>query len=622
MLRLSRLMRVFFLTGIFSYCGDASCHAATPAPMGEWQRMIDEAATSFTPPADDDIALRRNELQSAITRLRAVLAQGNAIDHAAWERYLQTDAIESNLGRSRSEQLATMDDVRRNLTADIEGLESDEIVDLRGAVKAYASALKRGSSDLEKQYLAQLDELRAAILLLPTDASEQGERRIGVTLAWLEEAGQVPELVAELRRHWAYPNAVIRIDTNFVSQYVGRDINEISMQRANVLGTQTRGPSQTFGKLDLISVENPNQMQVMLRMNGNTRSASNVGTNGPAVIYSSSSSHFDAYKSLYFDPMNGLAASPTDTRCNASIGIRKIDVEPPVLSNLLKPAFTRAAWTKAKEQQVAVEKEVARLISRRIEQRLDDEMVEPLKKAQDYYQDYMIRKPLRIDEVPMVGSRSTKSYIELLIKQARASQLAATSAPPEFESATAIGLALHQSVFNNGSARVIWGGAEVTDEDVEHYSQVAAMHVPPALRVYSNSVPWSVTVDIDHPTTLILQHGSIDLTIHTVGWKIGDRKFDRNIDLHVKYAVENTRLGMTFNRLGNYSITPVDGRDWTDEERRTLVPHIEAKLAAFMQEQGRFNSLILPKGDGFGPLGNINLKQLECRDGWLLIGYQ
>jgi hypothetical protein len=622
MLRFSRLMRVFFLLGFLAVDSAASSRAADIAPAAEWSAMIDAAAGKFIPPVENDVALRRRELTDAAARLRRALAQVSVEDRASWESYLQLETVDEALLRTDAEQRHMLEFVRQTLTGDIEGLEADEIVTLRTAVKNYLAALKRSSPDLEKQYQAQLEELRAAIRLLPNEDREAGKRRIAAALTWIDEAGQAPELVATMRRHWAHPNAVIRINTEFVSQYIGRDINETSMQRANVLGTQTRGPSQTFGKLELVSIDNPNQAQVMLRMNGSTRSASNVGTNGPAVIYSSSSSQFDAYKALYFDPFKGLAASPTDTRCNASIGIRRIDVEPPMFGAILKPVITRAAWSRAKEQQGAAEKEVARLISRRIEQRLDEEMVEPLKKAQDYYKHYLIERPLRFDEVPMVGSRSTTKHIDLLIKQARSSQLAAAAPPPEFDSATQLGLAIHQSVFNNGSARVVWGGAEVTDEDVEHYSQVAAMHVPPALRVFSNSVPWSVTVDLDHPTTMIFEKSAVDLSIHTVGWKIGEKTFERKIDLRVKYAVENTRLGMTFTRIGDYSITPLDTRDWTAEEREILLPHIHEKCAAFMQEQGRFNSLILPKGDGFGPLGNINLKQLECRDGWMVIGYQ
>lgn len=616
-------MRVFFLTGLFSYLGAESCRAAELAPQAEWLRLIDASAENFTPPAENDVAQRRQELATTVGSLRQALMQLSTEDRAAWESYLHVDTLAAIAQRSPKDQLATLDFVRGVLTSDVEGLESDEVVAVRTAIKQYAAALRRSSPDLENQFVAKLDELSAAIRLLSYDHERQAaEVRIGQALAWLDEAGQAPELVAMVRRHWAHPNAVIRIDTNFVSQYIGREINETSMQRANVLGTQTRGPAQTFGKLELVSVDNPNQAQVMLRMAGSTRSASNVGTNGPAVIYSSSRSQFDAHKTLYFDPFRGLAASPADTRCNASIGIRHIEIDPPMFGAILKPVITRAAWSKAKEQQSAAEREVARLIGRRIEQRLDEEMVEPLKKAQDYYQHYLIHRPLRIDEVPMVGSRSTSKHIDLLIKQARPSQLAATAPPPEFDAKTAVGLAIHHSVFNNGSAHVVWKGAEITDEDVEHYSQVAAMHVPPALRVFSNSVPWSVTVNVDNPTTMIFENGSIDLTIHTVAWTIGERKFERKIDLRVKYAVENTRLGMTFTRIGDYSITPIDGRDWTAEERTNLLPHIDEKVAAFMQEQGRFNSLILPKGDGFGPLGNINLNQLECRDGWLLIGYQ
>lgn len=626
--RSSPFIRVVLFTACVSTLGAGVCCAVEPATVREWEGLIDRAEPVFTPPPADDLARRRQELVNVVDRIKRALRSFDDASRAAWETYFHTSSIEACFERTPQVQLAVMAMVRESLTNDVEGLEADEVVALRTAVKNYAAALKRNTGDLHSRYLDNIKSLRGDLHLLSAaekladDQRIAAERRVSLTLAAIEEAGQAADVVAEIRRHWAYPNAVIRVDTGFVSKYIERTINETSMQLATVLGTQTRGPSQTFGKLELVSLENPHQMQVQLRMAGNTRSGNNIGTNGPAVIYSSSTSRFDAYKSLYFDPHKGLTAAPADTRVNASIGIKKIDIDTPALTGFLKPVITRAAWNKAKEQQGAAEREVARLIGRRIEQRLDHEMVDPLKKAQDYYKQYMIQRPLRIDEVSMVGSRSTSEHIELLIKQARPSQFAAAGPPPELDSATAIGLAIHQSVFNNGSARVVWGGAEVTDEDIEHYSHFATMHVPPALRVFSNSTPWTVTLDIEHPTTMIFEDGAIDLTIHTVAWKIGDVRFERKIDLRVKYGVANTRLGMTFTRQGDYRIVAVDGKPWTTEERQTLIPHIDEKCAAFMQEQGRFNSLILPKGDGFGPFGTIDLKQLECRDGWLVIGYQ
>lgn len=38
------------------------------------------------------------------------------------------------------------------------------------------------------------------------------------------------------------------------------------------------------------------------------------------------------------------------------------------------------------------------------------------------------------------------------------------------------------------------------------------------------------------------------------------------------------------------------------------------------QEQGRFSSLILPRGEGFGPFGEIELQQVESDNGWFTKG--
>ena len=148
------------------------------------------------------------------------------------------------------------------------------------------------------------------------------------------------------------------------------------------------------------------------------------------------------------------------------------------------------------------------------------------------------------------------------------------------------------------------------------------MNVPPELRVFSNSKPWSLVIDLDRPNTMKFDDGKADVTIHTLQWTLGDKQFTRAVDIHFVYRVENSRLGMLFTRVGEVGVVAADGRPWTAEEASQLVPFVHAKSSAMFQEQGRFSSLILPRGEGFGPLGQITLEQVECDNGWLVLGYQ
>lgn len=563
----------------------------------------------------------RTRLLQAVATLREVLTRLEPDVETAWLRYLRLDEVEQGLAASPPQRVAVLASLRERLRADVQGLETDEVVALRDAAYDYEIQLRLRSGNAAATIRDAIAALQEAAV--ESDAGNQVDPlRLAHAAELLHHAGYVPEWVAAVRNRWSHPNVVIRAETKFISKFIERDIAETSMQSAVILGTSTRGPSSTIGRLELASVPNDRAAQLQLRMNGSSRSSRNVGHNGPAVIYSSSASQFRGGKTLFIDPVWGVSSSPAWAGAQSSIGIKRIDIEPPVLPTLLQPAFTRAAWNKARQSQDAAESEVERLTERRIQQRIESEMAEPLKKAQNHYHEHFFIRQLRFDEVPTISSRSTAEYIELAAQLGGRGKLAAPTAAPEFDPATKLGATLHQSAFTNTSCRALIESTEQTDEQIEHYSQFIAMQVPPELRVHSNSVPWSLTLDLERPNTFRFDAGKIDLTIHTTAWTIDGRRFERKIDLRVVYRVENSPLGMTFVRVGEPIIQAVDGRPWSADEQSLLVPHITEKFHAMFQEKGRFNSLILPKGDGFGPFGSITLKQLECDNGWLLLGYQ
>ncbi|MGC3968821.1 MAG: hypothetical protein QM775_16065 [Pirellulales bacterium] len=481
--------------------------------------------------------------------------------------------------------------------------------------------MRLAQPDMARRILAAAELVRDSLAgdgELDPDAVD----RIGAAVGLLEQAGVAPELVDAARQRWTYPNVWVRVKTEFVAKYVAREVSDYRMQSATILGTQTRGPVSTQGTFELATVPNEETAQFELRMNGSTRSPGNVGRNGPAVIYSSASSQFSGRKSFYFDPRTGVADSPAGIRCNAAIGIKQIDVETRVLPTLLQPAAQRLAWNKANESQAAVREEVQRLTSRRIAECVEAEIADPLKMVQDYYHKYAIVGPLRLDDQPTIVSRSTGEYFEFGVRQANRRQVSVSARRPELHEDTKIGLQIHESIFHNSSGRALFGDCVLTDEEVENYCQFVTMQVPRPIRVFSNSTPWSIVCDIERPATFRFEDGTAGVTIHTLQWNHGDKSYTRPINVQVRYKVENSLLGMLFTRIGDIEVTAVDGRPWTTEEQSQLLPLIHEKCGAVFQEQGRFNSLILPRGEGFGPFGEITLKQVESDGGWFVMGYQ
>jgi len=577
---------------------------------------------AFRPIHPQSTCRRREHLVSMIGAMRSRLAKEPAETRSAWEGYLRLHELSESLNGPVEFQLKQLETLRMRLSVDIEGFEEAEPANLRAAANAYAISLRLGRIDLEAAFEHDMDDLAERLVEYGRKPSQAGADEIGVILGRLEAAEQAADLTAAVRRRWSQPNIVAYVNTDFVNGYLARDIAHAGFQTANVLGTRTSGMSRTAGRLEVVTIENQECAEFELRLTGTSHADRNTGRNGPATITSSSSSRFRLAKTVRVDGEQGLVVDPAKVCCSADINVSNIDVETRLLPALSKGAATRVAWNKVRESEAAVEREVARLVGQRIDTRLVEDLAGPLNTARDYFRTYLVDRPSRYDEAPVISSRSTTDGVFLRLLQARAHQLGAPGDAPPFESETKFGVAIHQSAFNNASSRSVFGGGLQTDEQIEHYAQLVGGEVPHALRVFSTSVPWSVRLDVERPNTLVLDDGKIDLTIHTKAWTIGERTFERPIDLKVTYQVANSPLGMTFTRVGSPQFAPVDGRAWTADERSTLVPHVEAKFAAAFPETGRFNVLIVPKGDAFGPLGNADMRQISCDDGWLLIGYQ
>jgi hypothetical protein len=586
---------------------------AVPKDIAEVGRVLAEM------PQRIDVAKAR--LLAAVAEFRKLLEAQDAESRQGWLAYLHLDEMVAALDGPRDAQIEAMVNLRLRMRADIEGLELEQAVNLRAAATQYAAELRLLEPGVEARVYEAAELLRATLLNggeLDPLAAEQ----VGAAVGLLEQVGVVPELVDAVRQRWTYPNVWVRVKTEFVAKYVARDVSDYRMQTATILGTQTSGPVATQGTFELATVPNDATAQFELRLRGSTRSPGNIGRNGPATIYSSASSQFSGRKTIYFDPRMGVADSPAGISCNASIGIKQIAVEPRVLPTLLQPAVQRVAWNKANESQAAVRQEVQRLTSRRIAERVEAEIADPLKTVQDYYYKYAIVGPLRLDDLPTVVSRSTSDYFEIGVRQANRSQVSVSAERPELHEDTKIALQVHESIFHNSSGRALFGDCILTDEEIENYCQFVAMQVPPPIRVFSNSTPWSIVCDIERPATFRFEDGTAGVTIHTLQWNHGDKSYTRPINVQVRYKVENSVLGMLFTRIGGIEVTAVDGRPWTSEERSELLPFIHEKCGAVFQEQGRFSSLILPRGEGFGPFGEIELKQVESDGGWFTMGYQ
>ncbi len=594
--------------------------AATPPSI---DALIDQAAVQFVPRDARAVEHARADLLDAIEAVITRLQDASPQIRQAWIDYLLLDEQQALISQiiPIQEQLEQLARVHRRMTADRKGLEDPTLLRLRTEAQKYRTALQLASLDLETQAHSRVAELRALLTAYEKQTEHETADQIGATLAWLENAGQASELVAAVRQRYSQPNLWVQVSEQFANDYAQKEVEQISDQITTILGTVTRGPAATKGKLSLNFVPNESQAEIHLHLRGEIHADRNVGHNGPATIFSASVTQFSAAKAFLIDPRLGITSRKAKANAATEAQVRHIQVEPKHLKNLLDGPYTKAAWKKSYKLHNAAEQEASRIASDRIAEQLEQESGKALREAQQDFDHYVFVGPARTDEIPELSSRSTDELLQVRLKLAGKHQLGAPAAPPILNAAAPISAAVHESLFNNLSARYIWQGATHEDETIEKFAKMVAGDVPLPLRVFSNSVYWSVTVDSDKPLTIAFDKGHADLTIHTVSWKLGERTYNCPLDIRVGYSLEATKFGILFKRLGPVDIRAASGHVVTFDERQDLWPHVEQKANAVFPPSGRFNNLIMPEGGTFGPIGNLRLKNVTSDKGWLTLEY-
>lgn len=593
------------------------------APPAELTTLLDQAIAQRAPLPADAVERTWSELLVAIEGIETHLNAATPQVRDGWLAYLQLDDLRTlSKDRSATQQLETLDQLWRRMTVDRPGLEEAPMLRLRSASRKYANALRLSALDVPAETSKRLEQLRGLLAKYSEKPDRATADQIGKTLAWLDSAGQASPLVAAIRQHWSQPNFVIQIHEQFANAYAKKDVEQVSNQTTNILGTVTHGPAETKAKLAVDFRPNDKQAELWLQLRGEIHANQNIGHNGPATIYSASVTDFTANKPIVIDPRLGVAGLPAFATADTDAQVRHIHVDPKHFKNLLDGPFTKAAWKKSHKIHGAAEQEASRIAANRVAQGLEEQSITPLTTGQKAIEHFLFVGPLRTHEMPVLSSRSTDDLLQLQLKVAAPNQLGSPSGLPKLDAHAPIVAAMHDSFLSNLSARYVFQGATHDDETIEKLAKMLAGEVPIPLRVFSNSPFWSVTLESDHPMTVAFDNGQVDLTVHTKSWKLEERVYACPVNIHVHYGLEATKFGVRFIRQGEVEVAAAPGHKLTDDERTKLMPHVEQKARAMFPATGRFNNLIMPDGGTFGPIGDLRLKTLSCDDGWLMFEYK
>jgi hypothetical protein len=606
--------------------------AAARAQENDLSAHFRQAADDFQPVTDEQLADARGELRESMAALERFVRPSSA-NGQRWLRYLRWNELQEALAGEGRPDPAALAATYRQLNRDENGLELPRFRRVSDALLRYSQLLQVAQQPDQRQYYRnQLDRLAAQLEENRREPSAGRGFEIGSRLGFVAGLGQAPELVSAIRREFARPNALLEVAIELVAAAV-EPIDRREWITDCILGTSIRGDAHSVGRVGVASIPSEDKAVLEFVSSGRTRSY-NRGTNGPAVIRSSSHTDFSAVKRVEltdeaFVARSSRASANTDTHLQ-SVAKQGGGLGSRLVSNI--------GWKRARQNERRAEAIASDHAEDRIERRFDDELNDEVRQARRRYEDEYRRPLERRGEVPEhIRFHSDKDSLGMEVVQASRGQLGAAGAPPERSGDDDMTLRLHESAVNNYSASLL-GGATASEtkpgEDVKFdvklpewmedawKSRKTEGETPDAGD--KPFKPYSLRFRDGRPLTVKFVNDEVHLTIHIARLTSGDQTFS-NWDVTGVYKPELAGGGIILRRDRDLEMLPADFRGSLSSrqvaERRNLEEELNER-----SEQGRG----FPRSIEFDPLepegalaeaGPLNLTQFTSQDGWLLAAW-
>jgi hypothetical protein len=594
--------------------------------------LIQNARTNFKPLSAKEPAEARADLQAQMNDV-ADYINPSSENGKVWLRYLRWDALKQAVAEDKPKDLAPFDTTLRQLNRNETGLENHRFRRLASALRRYHDVAAVSSWDKPSEiYGKQLDALQRDLDAYRKDPSPRTQLALSERIRIIDGIGQAPKLVAALRNDLAKPNAFVDISTELVAASAG-PINRSEPVTDCILGTNIHSDAHTTGNVDVISIPSDNKAIVEFRSNGHVWSDSR-GTNGPAVICSTSDTNFTATKRV---ELSDEAFVATSAQANADTDIHLHSVSK-AGGGLGSRLVSSIGWRKAQSSRGQAESIAADHAEGRIANSFNDELDSEVQKARDKYVDEYRRPLERRGEVPdYIRFHSKNDSIGFEVTQASHSQLGASSDPPAAPEKHDVTMRLHETAVDNYSASLLSGATasqNKPEEDVKFN-----VHLPTWMdNMWKNRKTeatnkaggkeepfkeYALTFRENRPISVGFEQNKVKLTVHVAHLKSGDKSFD-NWDVTSNYTPELTGGKVILHREGDLVLLPTDFRGQLNTrqvaERRNLEEELNKR-----SDQGKG----FPKTIEFDPIkpegkmadaGPLEFSRFTCGNGWAVIG--
>lgn len=585
------------------------------APIADLPAAVRAAKGEMQPIPVTRVDGLKDEVERAVAELAVYLDSADAEQSAKWKEAIAWESLQAEWQKGAAAKVEELERFAALLKSDTVGLEAAPFRALRSALLGYTAVLKLvADTKLSETYAGHLEALAKELEAGAKEKRGADDALVGRTLGWLEQAGQVPRIVAETRRRYQQPNLLAEgsealVAAVFDDPEAKAKLNEPQALQDDILGTYVEGVVYPSLTMNVQLVPSDSQAAVLVELSGSAQSQS-TGYRGPVTVFTQGNTSIVANKYVYFDA-NGVATSSAAASCATATTITGLSARSCLIEKI--------AWNQAHKQKGQAEAVASAHAEGRISGQMDREMGSRLADAHQNYLDKVRNRLERHDSFPQhLQVSSTEDVVRVEMLHAGSGQLAAGSQPPALSGTHDLAVRLHESAITNFGESLL-GGETLTDERLIEILKENNAEIPEELQIAPDKDPWSISFSPEQPLSAVFQGNTAKLAIRGRRFTRGDQVVRAEIEISATYKLEKTPEGSKLTRL-----EPEVNVDYLNRKQLSVG---QVAMKAFLRK--KFNAMFKPeiKSDGLKlpermqSVGKLQLQQLLADNAWLTLSW-
>lgn len=577
--------------------------------------------SSPRPATVDQVVVARGELQQALHELDNYLAL-HGENGARWQKFLQHEDLRKQTAADIKADMRALQAALNRYTSGEPGLDAPMFARVRQALQRFVPrARMQQDSQFADRYATLVEGL--AKRLETYDESPQKKdrtlREAALTVGWLEEHEQAPDLVEMVRERYSLPNLYVRVSEDLTRVLMQQQVDRSTPIADCVLGTSISGSGTLHGTLDVEFVPSLQNAVIQTAFSG-TIATNTHGVNGPAQIMAVGNTQINAGSRLMLDA-NGMRSTPTSSRACVNTTITGICSTSPGLRGRIvrRVASKKAAQSKGQAEAIA-----GQHAEKKFNAEMDQNVSQQVGTANAAIQS-KVREPLeRLSLFPQqVDFRTSPDELTVVALEAGTTQLGAQDAPPALTVAdSGLALRVHQSAVFNVISTLL-RDRFLNEEKLHALANKTIGSIPDELKNDPDQGEWSITFDAIEPLTVEFDDDTMKITVFGKSYTSEGSSYDAMNVTGLYKLVPADKGGLKFQRQGDLDILP-PGFDPTKDKlalrQTTLRTLLKRRFGKLFKEEIEIDGFSLP--DRMGKAGSFWIVEHRMDDGWLTLAWK